>query len=131
MTNEEILEREVATLYTLLTTASWLLEGMVDFSNGDPATYIENERDAIELFLESSSTVLSSLTDQYMKITQAISSPSEGAVAVWVKGKGLAVDVAYYCARCKHEQSCEMEGKRMKHNTIEHCWERKLTVRDN
>jgi len=129
LTKEEVLEREVATLYTLLTTASWLLEGMIEGT--DPKDYIESERDAIELFLDSSSNVLSSLTDQYMKITKAISDPAEGAVAVWVKGKGLAVDVAYYCARCKHEQTCEMEGKRMKHNTIEHCWERKLSVRDN
>jgi len=129
LTKEETLEREVATLYTLLTTASWLLEGMVEGT--DPTGYIETERDAIELFLDSSSNVLSSLTDQYMKITKAITGQSEGAIAVWVKGKGLAVDVAYYCARCKHEQTCEMEGKRMKHNTIEHCWERRLAMGDN
>ena len=130
MTQEEKSEREMTTFFSLLNSAAWLIDDLV--GSKDPCQNIKDNSAVIETLLENVSLWLSEHSEKYVESLRRFGG-KDAYIALWMKGRGMAVDLAYYCSKCRHEQTCNQQGRRFKDPTadINTCFERKLQTRDN
>ena len=130
MTQEEKSEREMTTFYSLLNSAAWLIDDLV--SSKDPYQNIKDNAATIDMLLGNVETWLNEHSEKYVESLRRFGG-KDAYIALWMKGRGMAVDLAYYCSKCRHEQTCNQQGRRFKDPTadINTCFERKLQTRDN
>lgn len=125
-------EREMTTFFSLLNSIAWVLDDLV--SAKDPNTNIRENEESIDHLLDTIQQWLGDRSDDYVASLRKFGG-KDAYVALWMKGRGMAIDVTYYCARCVHEDTCNRDGKRIRGKgpdaDIKECFERKTSILDN
>ena len=123
-------EREVTTFFSLLNSAAWVLDDLI--GSKDPNQHIKDNEGPIDQLLNTIQEWLGDRSDDYVAALRKFGG-KDAYVALWMKGRGMAIDVTYYCSKCVHEERCAREGKRIKgpDSNIDDCFERKTSILDN